>query len=179
MVERGLPAFGREWALLSAFEIASEIHQIVDEREDQFGRSFISGIKMASTMTAEWWGAAARSREQLNAWCAEIFDKYDLLITPTVPYDPPPAKGPFPEETEGKKQGPAGVAAFTIPFNLSGHPAATVRVGLSEAGLPMGMQIVGPRHRDELVLQAARAFETERPWHPTWPQAPRGQRPQA
>lgn len=61
-----------------------------------------------------------------------------------------------------------GVASFTVPFNLSLHPAATVRVGFSRAGLPVGMQIVGPRHRDDLVRQVARAFECERPWHPDW-----------
>ena len=49
------------------------------------------------------------------------------------------------------------------------HPAATVRAGLSEAGLPIGMQIVGPRHRDDRVLQAALAFQRERPWHHEWP----------
>lgn len=63
----------------------------------------------------------------------------------------------------------ASVAVFTIPFNQSWHPAATVRAGLSNAGLPIGLQIVGPRHREDLVLQAARAFEKERPWHPDWP----------
>ena len=57
-------------------------------------------------------------------------------MTPTVPYDPPPAKGPFPTETEGRRQPIASVASFTIPFNLSWHPAASVRVGLSRAGLP-------------------------------------------
>ena len=62
------------------------------------------------------------------------------------------------------------MAAFTIPFNLSWHPAASVRAGFSRAGLPVGLQIVGPRHRDDLVLQAARAFERERPWHPEWPE---------
>jgi aspartyl-tRNA(Asn)/glutamyl-tRNA(Gln) amidotransferase subunit A len=108
-------------------------------------------------------------RRRLNEWCAEFFDHFDLLLTPTVPYDPPPARGPFPEETEGRKQILAGVAAFTIPFNLSWHPAATVRVGLSRKKLPIGMQIVGPRHREDVVLQAARVFEQERPWHPEWP----------
>jgi len=44
-----------------------------------------------------------------------------------------------------------------------------VRIGLSHRGLPMGMQIVAARQRDDLVLQAARAFERERPWHPHWP----------
>jgi aspartyl-tRNA(Asn)/glutamyl-tRNA(Gln) amidotransferase subunit A len=61
------------------------------------------------------------------------------------------------------------VAAFTIPFNLSWHPAATVRAGISRAGLPAGLQIVGPRHRDDLVLRAARVFEEARPWADRWP----------
>jgi hypothetical protein len=42
-------------------------------------------------------------------------------------------------------------------------------IGFNAAGLPMGMQIVGPQHRDDLVLQAAYAFEQARPWHPHWP----------
>jgi len=143
---------------------------VLAEREGDFGRTFVNDIKMASAMmTRESWGHVAELRERLNRWCAEIFDHYDLLVTPTVPYDPPPAKGPFPTEIEGRRQAAAGVAAFTIPFNLSWHPAATVRVGFSRARLPIGLQIVGPRHRDDRVLQAARAFERERPWHPEWP----------
>ena len=63
----------------------------------------------------------------------------------------------------------ASVASFTIPFNLSWHPAATVRAGFSKAGLPVGLQIVAPRHRDDLVLQAAHAFEQARPWADHWP----------
>ena len=70
---------------------------------------------------------------------------------------------------EGKRQPEANVGSFTMPFNLSWHPAATVRCGFSRAGLPVGLQIVGPRHRDDLVLQAAYAFEQARPWAHDWP----------
>ncbi|NIR17495.1 MAG: hypothetical protein GWN86_27730 [Desulfobacterales bacterium] len=59
--------------------------------------------------------------------------------------------------------------AFTYPFNLSGHPAASVPAGLTESGLPAGLQIVGPRHRDDLVLQASYAYEQMRPWDDRWP----------
>jgi aspartyl-tRNA(Asn)/glutamyl-tRNA(Gln) amidotransferase subunit A len=52
---------------------------------------------------------------------------------------------------------------------MTWHPAATVRAGLSRAGLPVGMQIVGPHQREDVILRAARAFERERPWHPRWP----------
>ncbi|MGH7897560.1 MAG: amidase, partial [Candidatus Binatia bacterium] len=165
----GPPMIGREWGLLGSFELASMLHSLLPEREQDFGRAFLSSVKLGWRMTPEAWGEAARMRSKLNAWCAETFERFDLIVTPTVPYDPPPARGPFPDETEGRSQVPLSVASFTIPFNLSLHPAATVRAGLSRAGLPIGMQIVGPRHRDDLVLQAARVFERERPWHPQWP----------
>ncbi|MBI4515425.1 MAG: amidase [Deltaproteobacteria bacterium] len=165
----GPPQLGREWGVTGAFELAARLHDQLPEHEGDFGRSFITAVKIGAQMTPEAWGKAAQLRIQLNQWCAEMFDRFDLLVTPTVPYDPPPARGPFPEQTEGRPQILAGVASFTIPFNLSWHPAATVRAGRSRAGLPIGMQIVGPRHRDDLVLQAARAFERERPWHPQWP----------
>jgi aspartyl-tRNA(Asn)/glutamyl-tRNA(Gln) amidotransferase subunit A len=165
----GPPMLIPEWGQFGAFELASVLYPLFDKHEADFGRSFLSGPKNAQNLTSEWWSQLTTKRAQLNNWCAEIFDQVDLLVTPTVPFDPPPAKGPFPEETEGRKQIPAGVASFTIPFNLSWHPAATLRVGLSNEGLPVGLQIVGPRHREDLVLQAARALEDERPWHPNWP----------
>jgi aspartyl-tRNA(Asn)/glutamyl-tRNA(Gln) amidotransferase subunit A len=168
-IKGGPPMLGRDWAVLGTFELASQLYELLPERERDFGRTFVTGVKMGWEMRPEGWGKAAKLRAQLNAWCVELFENYDLLVTPTVPYDAPPAGGPFPQETEGRPQVIAGVGSFTIPFNLSWHPAATMRIGLSKAGLPMGMQIVGPRHRDDLVLQAARAFERERPWHPHWP----------
>ena len=169
LLQEGPPQLGREWAIIGAFELATHLHPYLPEHEDKFGRGFLWGVKHGWQMTPEAWGEAAKLRARLGNWCAETFERYDLLVTPTVPYDPPPAGGPFPSETEGRPQVLAGVAAFTIPFNLSWHPAATVRVGLSRMGLPIGMQIVGPRHRDDLVLRAARDFERERPWHPEWP----------
>ena len=53
---------------------------------------------------------------------------------------------------------------FTYPFNLTRQPAATVPCGLTKAGLPVGLQIVGALYDDALVLRAARAFERARPW---------------
>jgi len=168
-VEGGPPMMGDDWNLIGSLENASRLHKFLPEREADFTRAFLEGVKRAWKLTPERFGEIAEKRNQINDWCAEIFGSYDVLITPTVPYDPPPAKGPFPEETEGRKQVPASSAVFTIPFNQSGHPAATMRVGMSKAGFPIGMQIVGPRHREDLVLKVARAFETERPWHPHWP----------
>jgi aspartyl-tRNA(Asn)/glutamyl-tRNA(Gln) amidotransferase subunit A len=169
-VKEGLPELGRDWGMVSAFELLGRIGQLLPEREADFGRSFIRGVKAGREMTPELWSNVRRRRAELNRWCEDVFGGCDLLLTPTVPFDAPPAKGPFPEETEGRTQPMASVGSFTIPFNLSWHPAATVRAGLSKAGLPAGLQIVGPRHRDDLVLQAAFAFERARPWAHEWPQ---------
>jgi aspartyl-tRNA(Asn)/glutamyl-tRNA(Gln) amidotransferase subunit A len=169
IVTGGPPQAGRHWSRVGSFEIASRLHELLPDHAKDFGRSFLTGVETGWKMTPERWAEAARLRAAVNRWCNEAFERFDILVTPTVPYDPPPARGPFPEETEGRKQIPFSVASFTLPFNLSWNPAATVRVGLSRAGLPIGMQIVGPRHREDLVLRAALAFERERPWHPHWP----------
>ncbi len=171
LLRGGPPALGLDWGIVNAFEAAGRIAELLPAREGDFGRAFLAGVKHGWRMTPELWAAARRRREELNRWCAETFERFDLLLTPTLPFDPPPARGPFPDEVEGQRLPAAGVAAFTIPFNLSWHPAATVRAGLSRAGLPVGLQIVGPRHRDDLVLRAARAFEQARPWSERWPDA--------
>ena len=53
---------------------------------------------------------------------------------------------------------------------MSGHPAASVRAGLTDSGLPCGLQIVAERYREDLVLQASYAYEQARPWNNKWPE---------
>ena len=168
-LKTGLPELGFDWGLMNAFEMLGRLAPLLPEHEHEFGRAFLKGTLAGRRMTPELFGDLRRRRELLNRWCADAFERFDLLLTPTMPFDPPPAAGPFPAETEGRKQPAASAGSFTIPFNLSWHPAASVRAGFSRAGLPVGLQIVGPRHRDDLVLQAARAFEQARPWQTDWP----------
>ena len=162
----GPPELGRTWGLLGAFLLGAKLHDVLPGREELIGRGLLQGIRLGSEMTPERWAVQATLRAQLNTWCAELFDRVDLLVTPTVPFDPYAAPGPYPTETEGRRQPTANVGSFTIPFNLSWHPAATVRVGLSRAGLPMGMQIVGPRHRDDLVPPGRARLRTRAPVAP-------------
>jgi len=165
----GPPEPGYTWGISGAFELLSKLAPLLPDQEESFGRGFIHGVKAGGRMTPDLWRQGREHREELNRWCAKIFDEYDLLLTPTVPFDAPPARGPFPTETEGRKQPMATVGSFTMPFNLSWHPAATVRAGMSKAGLPVGLQIVAPRHRDDLVLQASWAYEQAAPWAGEWP----------
>jgi aspartyl-tRNA(Asn)/glutamyl-tRNA(Gln) amidotransferase subunit A len=86
---------------------------------------------------------------------------YDLLITPSVAipaFDAKPA-GHTPMNPEAM----LGWTPFSYPFNLTQQPACSIPCGLTQDGLPMGLQIVGPMFADALVLRAARAYETLHP----------------
>jgi len=168
-IEGGPPDVGRVWGLINAFEAAGKLGHLLPEHEQEFGRSFIHGVKAGFKMTPEIWRQGQKARQQVVEWCSRVFSRYDLLLTPTTFADPPPARGPLPSEVEGKPAPFGSSGAFTIPFNLSWHPAGTVRAGFSKVGLPVGLQIVAPRHRDDLVLQSAWAFEQARPWAHHWP----------
>jgi aspartyl-tRNA(Asn)/glutamyl-tRNA(Gln) amidotransferase subunit A len=168
-IQGGPPEMNGEWGILSAFEIGATVANLRPAEDPNFGRSLVETWSYVESMSQSMWAGMMEKRAGLVNWCASVFADHDVLVTPTVPYDPPNARGPFPSETEGRPQITASVGSFTIPFNLSWHPAASVRAGISKAGLPIGLQIVGPHHREDLVLQLARAFERERPAHPDWP----------
>jgi aspartyl-tRNA(Asn)/glutamyl-tRNA(Gln) amidotransferase subunit A len=87
--------------------------------------------------------------------------RYDLLLTPTMPI--PPFEAGLNEPSRPDDSGWIDWTPFTYPFNLTQQPAASIPCGLTAAGLPVGLQIVGPMHRDELVLRAARAYERLHP----------------
>ncbi len=93
-----------------------------------------------------------------------FFERYDLLLTPTVASPPFPHGILYPGEIDGVKVGREASSIFTYPFNLTGQPAASVPCGFTKDGLPIGLQIVGRRFDDVTVLRASAAFETARPW---------------
>jgi Asp-tRNA(Asn)/Glu-tRNA(Gln) amidotransferase A subunit family amidase len=96
---------------------------------------------------------------------------FDYVISPTAPVVAFDAELPSP--TNDPLQ-PLEHIAFTVPFNMSEQPAASINCGYSHSGLPIGLHIAGRRFDDLGVLQLSRAFEIlrgpQRPW-PTPPQA--------
>jgi aspartyl-tRNA(Asn)/glutamyl-tRNA(Gln) amidotransferase subunit A len=106
---------------------------------------------------------ATACRMELGRIMGRFHEEYDLLLTPALPI---PA-------FEAGAEVPSGAAEprwtswtpFTYPFNMTQQPAASVPCGFTSAGLPVGLQVVGPRHADARVLAACRAFERVRPWH--------------
>jgi aspartyl-tRNA(Asn)/glutamyl-tRNA(Gln) amidotransferase subunit A len=93
-----------------------------------------------------------------------FFEKYDLLLTPTIACPPFAVGLDNPTEIAGKQVEPYAWIPFTYPFNMTGQPAASVPCGFTKDGLPIGLQIVGRRFDDTTVLRASAAFERARPW---------------
>jgi len=100
-------------------------------------------------------------RGALGSLMRQFMQRFDLLLTPSVAvpaFDAKPAghQALTPESM-------LGWTPFSYPFNLTQQPAITVPCGLTNDGLPIGMQLVGPMFGDALVLRAARAFESACP----------------
>ena len=94
----------------------------------------------------------------------EFFKNYDILITPSIAIPPFELGIMFPPKINEKSVSPTAWMPLSFPFNLTGHPAASIPCGWSNEGLPTGMQIVGNRFNDLLVLQVSKAFEEIAPW---------------
>jgi aspartyl-tRNA(Asn)/glutamyl-tRNA(Gln) amidotransferase subunit A len=106
---------------------------------------------------------AQQRRMALWSEMQRFHETYDLLLTPALsvtafPVGEPPAK------VGGVDFPPFGWSPFTVPFNMTGQPAASVPCGFDAQGLPVGLQIVGRAYEDAMVLRAARAFEQIAPW---------------
>ncbi|MHB8221119.1 MAG: amidase [Acidimicrobiales bacterium] len=94
---------------------------------------------------------------RMNLALVSLFHDVRLLVTPTIAASPPPIEHNGAGLINGEVD--ANWARFTYPFNMTRSPAATVCVGTDGAGLPIGLQLVGPQHADMAVLRAAAALE--------------------
>lgn len=105
---------------------------------------------------------AQSQREAYTVAVARLYRNYDLLLTPTLPLVAFDAGLEKPVDADLERW--CDWTPFTWPFNLTGQPAASVPCGLTSAGLPAGLQIIGPRYADALVLRAAQAYEEVAPF---------------
>ncbi len=128
--------------------------------------NLVANIEQGLKLSAEEIGRAEKNRTLIYQRVHRFFEKYDLLITPTVAIPPFPVEIPYPREISGQPMSSyTDWFLLTYAISITGHPAISIPCGFTAAGFPVGMQIVGPRLGEILVLKAAAALEAIAPWH--------------
>jgi aspartyl-tRNA(Asn)/glutamyl-tRNA(Gln) amidotransferase subunit A len=102
-------------------------------------------------------------RANLGVKLSEFHERFDVLLTPTLPLPAFEAGHEVPQGWSGRRW--QTWTPFTYPFNLTQQPAISVPCGMTTSGLPIGLQLVGAKYRDALVLRAAHAYEVSSPMH--------------
>jgi aspartyl-tRNA(Asn)/glutamyl-tRNA(Gln) amidotransferase subunit A len=134
------------------------------------------GMRLAQDLSITTAGATELFRADMNFQMAEIFNQTDFIISATNPDVAFAAEGPMATTVEGidlmKEYGfnraIGNNGALTIPANLTGVPGISIPAGLVD-GLPVGLQIMGRHHEEQLLLDLALMVERARPWSLTAP----------
>jgi aspartyl-tRNA(Asn)/glutamyl-tRNA(Gln) amidotransferase subunit A len=135
---------------------------------NRFSPTLVRQMELGKDTTGEAVGRALLARTQLFRKVQSWFDRYDVIVTPTLARTAIPIEERLfePVEIEGMKTGTVRQSwyPYTHPFNLTGHPAMTLPCGFHRDGLPVGVQLVGRRSEDARLFKIAALFEQARPW---------------
>lgn len=135
----------------------TRLQSTIEEAPDLIDPAVLEMLRPALSQGIQDYYTKVFERYALRDRMRRIFETYDLLISPTLPctafgvgLNAPP---------HWHAQNPIGWVSYTYPFNLTGQPAASVPVGFSDQGLPVGMQIVGPSHGEAAVLALSAQYQ--------------------
>ncbi len=163
-VNPGWPSPKDAWEAVFCGGIATRLAPYLGERRGDID----PGLSAIIDETLQWgptrYVQAWFDRLAWNDHPRRFFEKYDLLLTPTIACPPFPVGLDNPTEIAGTSVERYDWIPFTFPFNMTGHPGASVPCGFTSDELPIGLQIVGRRFEDATVLRAAAAFERREPW---------------
>jgi aspartyl-tRNA(Asn)/glutamyl-tRNA(Gln) amidotransferase subunit A len=159
VIEDCLRTFQHHWFVGAALQLRG----LTFAQRRVLDPGFAHIAEQGSRLAAVDYAAAVKAREALGSKMLAFFQDWDLLLTPTMPIAAFAAGIDYPPQADRGEWN--DWTPFTYPFNLTRQPAISVPCGFTKAGLPVGLQIVGPVLGDHRVLRAARAFEQLQPFH--------------
>jgi aspartyl-tRNA(Asn)/glutamyl-tRNA(Gln) amidotransferase subunit A len=134
---------------------AAAFHQERIERHaDQIGEDVLTRFRWGQAVTGVEYANARRTQIEWRRKMGVLFEAIDVLILPATPFPATPIEGSDPLQLS---QG--NLTRFTRMFNLTGNPSIVLPCGLTSAGLPIGLQIVGPHWHEAQILHIAQAYE--------------------
>ena len=154
------------WWVFFAANVSVTQGHLLDDPADPLSWYGRMAIEDGKEYSAGDFIKAMGARDRMINQFADVFDDYDLLLSPTMATTAFPVQE-YPHEVGGKtnanKRG-WGFLPFTHPINTIGHPAASVPCGFSSDGMPIGLHIVGRKGDEATVIAASAAFERAMPW---------------
>jgi aspartyl-tRNA(Asn)/glutamyl-tRNA(Gln) amidotransferase subunit A len=164
-VEVADPGFAdcvRDFHILWFTAMAKTVERLIPRERELLEPVLQEIVKQGERCTALDYLSATATKMAMGATMGAFHERYDLLLTPTVPITPFLAGEEVPIGWHSPRW--TSWTPFTYPFNMTQQPAVSVPCGWSRTGLPIGLQVVGPRHADDRVLAACEAYERVAPW---------------
>ena len=142
--------------------VAARLAPTLRERRELLDPDVAEMVEQALTMGAEAYGRAVQMRYAFRETARQFFERYDLLLSPTLPIAGVEAGVSIPPGLTDRNQ--VTWVCYTYPFNLTGQPAASIPAGFTRVGLPVGVQLVARAFHEDDLFAAAAAFEAAQPW---------------
>jgi amidase len=131
---------------------------------ERFGPNLAGNIRDGLQLTVRDTAQAENAREKVWRRFRDLFARFDFLVTPAAPVPPYPVEQNFPDEINGKKlENYIDWIAPAFLVTLVGFPAGSVPAGKSKSGLPIGLQVVGPRFSEPRILGLAKLVQARAP----------------
>ena len=133
-------------------------HAQLAEHADAYGQDVVKRLQEGEHISMAEYASARRHQTELVRAFDEWFADVDLLVVPTT-------RVAAPQMGANAVAMAQHLTAFTAPFNVTGFPALSLPCGFTDDGLPIGLQIIGPRWREDLILRAAHQYQLVTDWH--------------
>lgn len=158
---------------VSTKKAASLLEQYIKTRGEGFGpevkRAILMGTyALSSGYVDQWYGQATKVRQLIKKEYEKVFEEVDVLMGPVS------SEGAF--LFGSKTEDPLAMYladALTVPVNIAGVPAISVPCGMTTNNLPVGLQIIAPHFREDLMFRAAAAYEDATDWKNQSPKLPK------
>jgi aspartyl-tRNA(Asn)/glutamyl-tRNA(Gln) amidotransferase subunit A len=156
------------WFAYSSAIWNARFRDLLPQWRERLSPTLIRQMELGKDITGEAVGRALLARTRLYRKVESWFQRFDVVLTPTLARTAIPIEERLFEsiEIEGQEVDTVRRAwyPYTHPFNLTGHPAMTLPCGFHSDGLPVAIQLIGRRGEDARLLKVAALYEQARPW---------------
>ena len=160
MIDVALPGFDvaeKASAKILLAEAAAYHHEHMEQHADQIGEDVLTRFRWGLDVTGVEYALARRTQVEWRRQLEILFESIDALVLPATPLPATPI-----DESDPLLLSQSNLPRFTRMFNLTGNPAIVLPCGLTQSGLPIGLQIVGPNWQEDKILQVAHTYEQAR-----------------